>query len=89
MTPFLDCNQQQPLLGGADDKTSCYWSSTPPRRTMVMVLIAAPYDLKVFETDIDTSKRERDENLSLFLLYIFFLSLERKNGDSKLSPILA
>ena len=66
-------------------------------RTMVMVLIAAPYDLKVFETDIDTSsfllllesEQGLDENLSLFLLYIFFLSLERKNGDSKLSPILA
>ena len=68
-------------------------------RTMVMVLIAAPYDLKVFETDIDTSsfllllESEQglidNENLSLFLLYIFFLSLERKNGDSKLSPILA
>ena len=62
-----------------------------------MVLIAAPYDLKVFETDIDTSsfllllesEQGLDENLSLFLLYIFFLSLERKNGDSKLSPILA
>ena len=71
--------------------------NNPPRRTMVMVLIAAPYDLKVFETDIDTSsfllllesEQGLDENLSLFLLYIFFLSLERKNGDSKLSPILA
>ena len=35
------------------------------------------------------SEQGLDENLSLFLLYIFFLSLERKNGDSKLSPILA
>ena len=53
----------------------------------------------LYDTDIDTSsfllllESEQglidNENLSLFLLYIFFLSLERKNGDSKLSPILA